>query len=113
MTYAVLGGLMAQGKVTREDDTKLFLSNSRDNTALQTAALGLRQMEDAILLLLEANPQGLRNVDIADLLHLRSDFRGGQKNYLTYTVLMSLLQQAKVAWDRASKTYSKVWQELL
>ena len=37
----------------------------------------------------------------------------GQKNYLTYTVLMSLLQQAKVAWDRASKTYSKVWQELL
>ena len=107
LTYGVLGNLMAQGKVSRHEETKLFTSMGRDTSAFDTATSGLRRIEEAILQLLEANPEGLRNVDVADLLHLRSDFQGGQKNYLTYTVLMSLLEQGKVSWDRASKMYSK------
>ncbi len=108
VTYGVLGSLMAQGKVSRDEGTKLFISKGRDTSAFDTATSGLRRIEEAILQLLEANPQGLRNVDIAGRLHLRSDFRGGQKNYLTYTVLMNLLQQGKVAWHKPSKTYTKL-----
>ena len=41
---------------------------------------GLRQIETAVLQLLDANPQGLRNAQIAESLGLRSDFRGRQKD---------------------------------
>ena len=51
---------------------------------------GLRHIEDAVLLLLEAHPQGLRNAQIADALGLRSSIRNRQRNYLTYSVLGGL-----------------------
>ena len=108
VTYAVLGGLMSRGEIIRDPDTKVFLSNGRDNTALDAAQEGLRQIEVAVLRLLEANPTGLRNVEIAELLDLRSDFQGGQRNYLTYTVLVSLMSQGKVSRDNVNKTYHKV-----
>ena len=108
LTYAVLGGLMSRGEIFRDPDTKVFLSKGRDNTALDAAQEGLRQIEVAILQLLEANPAGLRNVEIAELLDLHSDFQGGQRNYLTYTVLVSLISQGKVSRDKVNKTHHKV-----
>ena len=38
---------------------------NRDNNTQALAQEGLRQIETAILRLLDANPQGLRNADIA------------------------------------------------
>ena len=71
---------------------------SDDPIALRQAQEGLKQIEDAILKLLDRNPRGLRNAQIADLLHLRSDFLGNQKDWLTYSVLGGLISQGKVAW---------------
>lgn len=45
---------------------------------------GWRQIEDSVLLLLDANPQGLRNCDIAESLGLHSDVDGQQKDWLTW-----------------------------
>ena len=98
LTYGVLGRLLARGAISRDEQSKLFTSRNGDTTALDTAQAGLRQLEDAILRLLDANPQGLRNVEIAQLLDLHSDFQGGQRNYLTYTVLVSLVDKGKVSW---------------
>ena len=64
--------------------------------ARQIAQDGLQNIESAILELLERNPEGLSNVEIANLLDLRSDFRGGSRNYLTYSVLGGLLRRGKV-----------------
>ena len=66
-----------------------------DSTTLRIAQEGLRQIEDAILELLHRNPQGLRNVQVADMLGLSSIVRGGQRNYLTYSVLGGLLDQGQ------------------
>lgn len=47
-----------------------------DDTAARVLAQeGLRHIEQAILMLLDDNPQGLRNSQIADLLGLRSSIR--------------------------------------
>ena len=43
-----------------------------DAGAQSLAQKGLRRIEDAILELLQHHPQGLRNVQIADMLGLRS-----------------------------------------
>ena len=59
---------------------------------------GLQQIEEAIVRLLEHNPQGLRNAQVVDLLGLRSDFLGNQRDYLTYSVLGGLIAKGKIAW---------------
>ena len=69
---------------------------------------GLRHVEDAILMLLEAHPQGLRNAQIADALGLRSSIRDGQRNYLTYSVLGGLMARGAVAQDRNTKVFTRI-----
>ena len=81
---------------------------SDDSTARQVAQDGSQRVEDAILELLHRNPQGLRNIQIANMLGLRSEARGGQKNYLTYSVLGRLLSQSRVLWDEETKLYTTV-----
>ena len=69
---------------------------------------GLRHIEQAILMLLEAHPDFLRNAQIADLLGLRSSIRDGQRNYLTYAVLGGLMVRGDVVQDRETKVFTKV-----
>ena len=80
------------------------MQNPDDRELAQT---GLRQIEDAILGLLQRHPEGLRNAQIAELLNLRSDFDGRQKDYLTYSVLGGLLKRGRVARDQKTKAFSK------
>ena len=68
---------------------------------------GLRHIEDAILMLLDAHPQGLRNAQIADALGLRSSIRDGQRNYLTYSVLGGLMARGAVAQDSETKLFTR------
>jgi len=64
--------------------------------AVEQAQLGLEFLKAAILKLAKANPDGITNSDAASLLGLRSDYRGGQKDYLSYSVLGLLLREGKV-----------------
>lgn len=67
---------------------------------------GLRHIEDAVLLLLEAHPQGLRNAQIADALGLRSSIRNRQRDYLTYSVLDGLMSHGAVTQDSETKLFT-------
>ena len=79
---------------------------SSESTAQQKALSGLFLIEEAILELLSENPQGLRNSDIARLLNLQSDFRGSQRNYLTYSVLGGLLANNRVSRDDETRLFT-------
>ncbi len=107
LTYSVLGGLLDQDKISWDVDSKLYYRSSADSTVQSLAEEGLTQIEEAILALLAQNPQGLRNVQIADMLHLHSAVRGGRRNYLTYSILGGLLAEGKIACDEKSKVYTK------
>ncbi len=52
-------------------------------------------------------PSRLKNSQFADLLDLRSDFRGNQHDYLTYSILGGLLKQERIKWDEQTKLFSK------
>ena len=80
---------------------------SDDSAVRLLAQEGLRHIEQAILMLLEANPQGLRNSQIADALGLRSSIRSGQRNYLTYSVLGGLMERGEVVQDPEAKIFAK------
>jgi len=60
------------------------------------AQQGLNLIKNAVLAELRRETDGLRNADLAERLGLRSDIRGKQKDYLTYSVLGLLLAAGRV-----------------
>ena len=64
--------------------------------SVERAQLGLQLLKTAILELARANPTGITNSDAASLLGLRSDYRGKQKDYLSYSVLGLLMREGKI-----------------
>jgi uncharacterized protein len=66
----------------------------------ELAQQGLRQLKEAIVLLLAANPEGLRNFEIASALDIRSDHNGRQKDYLSFSILGLLMKSGEVAKTR-------------
>ena len=65
--------------------------------AVERAQLGLDFIKTAILELAKANSEGITNSDAASLLGLRSDYRGKQKDYLSYSVLGLLMREGKIS----------------
>lgn len=64
--------------------------------AVERAQIGLSLLKAAIVELARANPEGIANADAASLLGLRSDYRGRQKDYLSYSVLGLLMREGKI-----------------
>ena len=52
-----------------------------------------------------ANPKGITNSDTASILGLRSDYGGGSKDYLSYSVLGLLMRAGLLKRDGASKRH--------
>ena len=71
----------------------------------EKAQLGLTLLKDAILELAKVNPAGISNSDAASLLGLRSDYRGGSKNYLSYSVIGLLMSEGRLARTASGKKH--------
>ena len=63
---------------------------------VEKSQLGLSLLKDAVLEFAKANPDGVTNSDTASLLGLRSDYGGGSKDYLSYSVLGLLMREGKI-----------------
>lgn len=72
-----------------------------DNELRQIAIAGNKQIETAVLELLSNYPNGLSNQEIVDKLSLSSSHEGGQKNYLTYSILGNLMEAGHVLKDKS------------
>jgi len=60
------------------------------------AKSGLNLLKQAILELLEQNTDGLSNAKIAQMLDIKSDYQGVQKDYLSWSILGLLLNEGKI-----------------
>ena len=81
------------------------MTTSDEMTTL--AQEGLAKIETANMGLLEAHPEGLGNAQIANMLGLRSSFKGGHRNYLTHSLLGGLLAKGLAAQDEDTKLNMK------
>ena len=70
--------------------------------AKEKAQVGLSLLKDAVLEFAKANPAGVSNADAASLLGLRSDYGGGSKDYLSYSLLGLLMREGKL--ERSATT---------
>ena len=75
------------------------------NGVAEKAQLGLALMKDAVLELAKGNPAGITNSDAASALGLRSDYGGGVKDYLSYSLLGLLMRSGKLARDPSTKRH--------
>jgi hypothetical protein len=71
----------------------------------EKAQLALSMLKDAVLELAKANEKGITNSDTASLLGLRSDYGGGSKDYLSYSVIGLLMREGKLARDGISRRH--------
>ena len=72
-------------------------------TPHEKAQSGLSLLKEAILEVLANHPEGLQNAQIADLLGLRSDYKGANKDYLSWSVLGLLFNAGRI--ERKGRTY--------
>lgn len=71
----------------------------------ERAQQGLSLLKDAVLELTKANKAGVANSDVASLLGLRSDYGGGSKDYLSFSILGILMREGKVRRDKTSRKH--------
>lgn len=71
----------------------------------EKAQVALTLLKDAVLELAKANPNGISNSDAASLLGLRSDYGGGSKDYLSYSVLGILMREGKLERSTSNKKH--------
>jgi hypothetical protein len=71
----------------------------------EKAQVALALLKDAVLELAKANSAGISNSDTASLLGLRSDYGGGSKDYLSYSVLGILMREGKLERSATSKKH--------
>ena len=62
----------------------------------EKAAIARKLLEDSVLAMVLVNEDGVRNVDVARWLDLRSAHGGRQRDYLTYSVLGNLLADGRI-----------------
>ena len=62
----------------------------------EQAEAGLREIEEAIVQLLQQHPVGLGNAEIAEVLGLASKPHEQQRNRLSYSILTRLIEAGRV-----------------
>lgn len=75
--------------------------------AEERAAVGREILLQAVLDLIEVNPNGVTNSDVASVLDLRSDHLGGAKDYLSYSLLGILLSRKAILKVKSRYFYAK------
>ncbi len=72
-------------------------------TPRDKAQQGVAFLKEAILETLRNHPEGLNNAQIADLLEIRSNYKGANKDYLSWSVLGLLLNAGQI--ERKGRKY--------
>lgn len=64
--------------------------------SVDRAQVALELLKAAVLELAQANPEGITNSDTAKTLGLQSNYLGGSKDYLSWSLLGLLMQEGKM-----------------
>jgi hypothetical protein len=62
----------------------------------EKAQMGLELLKSSVMELAKANPEGIKNSDAAKYLGLQSDYGGGSKDYLSYSLLGLLMKEGRI-----------------
>lgn len=69
----------------------------------EKSQMALELMKSAVMELAKANPAGITNSDAAKYLGLQSDYGGGSKDYLSYSVIGLLMKEGRLVRNQNRK----------
>tara|TARA_B110000902_G_scaffold238259_1_gene285969 strand:- start:480 stop:1055 length:576 start_codon:yes stop_codon:yes gene_type:complete len=73
----------------------------------EKAQMALALLKSAVMELAKANPNGIQNADAAKYLGLQSDYGGGSKDYLSYSILGVLMKEGRIERNEKKKHIAK------
>jgi hypothetical protein len=62
----------------------------------EKAQIGLQLLKESVLELAQCNPNGIQNTDAVKALGLKSDYKGGSQDYLTWSIIGILLREGRL-----------------
>lgn len=90
------GGLLTNKVRPNPDNIKHRVRASVPGGCYEKAQMALELLKSAVMELAKANPLGITNSDVAKYLGLQSDYGGGSKDYLSYSVIGLLMKEGRL-----------------
>lgn len=101
------GGILKNSVTPSWISSKMTSSLNLPYWLLEKAQLGLNFLKDSTVEFIKANPEWIRNNELAKYLWLQSDNNGKQKDYLTYSILWILMKEWLIYKTSDSKYFLK------
>ncbi len=90
------GGLLTNRVRPNPENIAKHLKINIPDGCYEKAQLALDLLKAAVIELAKANPDGISNSDTAKYLGLQSDYGGGSKDYLSYSLIGLLMKEGRL-----------------
>lgn len=90
------GGLLTNKVRPNPENIKHNVKANIPDGCYEKAQTALDLLKSAVMELAKANPSGISNSDAAKYLGLQSDYGGGSKDYLSYSVIGLLMKEGRL-----------------
>lgn len=97
------GGLLTNKVRPNPDNIKRQVKLNVPDGCYEKAQMALDLLKSAVMELAKANPSGISNSDAAKYLGLQSDYGGGSKDYLSYSILGLLMKESRLVRNGSRK----------
>ena len=90
------GGMLTNRIQPNTENIERNLRINVPDGCYEKAQMALELMKSAVMELAKANPNGISNSDAAKYLGLQSDYGGGSKDYLSYSLIGLLMKEGRL-----------------
>lgn len=87
------GGLLTNRVRPNPENISRHIKANIPDGCYEKAQMALELMKSSVMELAKANPLGISNSDAAKYLGLQSDYGGGSKDYLSYSIIGLLMKE--------------------
>ncbi|GAA3527266.1 GIY-YIG nuclease family protein [Zobellella aerophila] len=101
------GGLLTNKVKPNPNNISKRIKVNIPDGCYEKAQMGLGILKSAVMELAKANPEGIKNSDAAKYLGLQSDYGGGSKDYLSYSILGILMKEGRMMRNEKKKHVAK------
>lgn len=97
------GGLLTNRVRPNTENISRHVKINIPDGCYEKAQMALELMKSAVMELAKANQGGIANSDAAKYLGLQSDYGGGSKDYLSYSIIGLLMKEGRLVRDSSRK----------
>ena len=90
------GGLLTNKIRPNPENIRHRVKANVPDGCYEKAQMALELLKSAVMELAKANPEGIGNSDAAKYLGLQSDYGGGSKDYLSYSIIGLLMKEGRL-----------------